>query len=168
MNCEFKEIIAFKDFSIENGVLRLEWDMYLSIVKFNIKKSKYFLFFICVFCSTLALVKNHTNEWNTFTSWFIDWKVLLLFIVVIFYFIIYLLTFIFYSEVVFIKSLDDVKSNEKQSHSPKMDMVIQYSLTKMIKSGIMRMFIKSDEKQSHSPKINILLQYSLTKWLTQG
>jgi hypothetical protein len=31
---KFKEIIVFKDFSIENGVLGLERDIYLSIVKF--------------------------------------------------------------------------------------------------------------------------------------
>jgi hypothetical protein len=31
---KFKEIIVSKDFKIENGVLGLEWDVYLSIVKF--------------------------------------------------------------------------------------------------------------------------------------
>jgi hypothetical protein len=31
---EFKEIIVFKDFEIENGVSGLEGDVYLSIVKF--------------------------------------------------------------------------------------------------------------------------------------
>jgi hypothetical protein len=33
-NCEFKEIIIFKDFEVENGVLGFERDVYLSIVKF--------------------------------------------------------------------------------------------------------------------------------------
>jgi hypothetical protein len=33
-NSEFKEIIVFKDFEIENGVLGLDRDAYLSIVKF--------------------------------------------------------------------------------------------------------------------------------------
>jgi hypothetical protein len=33
-SCEFKEIIVFKDFEIENGVLGLNRDVYLSIVKF--------------------------------------------------------------------------------------------------------------------------------------
>jgi predicted nuclease with TOPRIM domain len=33
-SCGFKEIIVFKDFSVENGVLGLERDVYLSIVKF--------------------------------------------------------------------------------------------------------------------------------------
>jgi hypothetical protein len=33
-SCEFKEIIVFKDFEIENGVLGLERDIHLSIVKF--------------------------------------------------------------------------------------------------------------------------------------
>jgi hypothetical protein len=33
-NCEFKEIIAFVDFEIENGVLGLDRDVYLSIVKY--------------------------------------------------------------------------------------------------------------------------------------
>jgi hypothetical protein len=31
---EFKEIFVFKDFEIENGVLGLDRDVYLSIVKF--------------------------------------------------------------------------------------------------------------------------------------
>jgi hypothetical protein len=31
---EFKEIIVTGDFNIENGILRLERDVYLSIVKF--------------------------------------------------------------------------------------------------------------------------------------
>jgi hypothetical protein len=33
-SCDFKEIIVFKDFEVKNGVLGLEWDVYLSIVKF--------------------------------------------------------------------------------------------------------------------------------------
>jgi hypothetical protein len=33
-NCEFKEIFVFKDFEVGNGVLGLERDVYLSIVKF--------------------------------------------------------------------------------------------------------------------------------------
>jgi hypothetical protein len=72
---KFKEIIVFKDFEIDNGVLGLDRDVNLSIVKFldsSILKSmnKYFLFliFICVFCSILALVKNYIYEWNTFFS----------------------------------------------------------------------------------------------------
>jgi hypothetical protein len=32
--CEFKEIIVFKDFEIENGMLGLHRDVYLSFVKF--------------------------------------------------------------------------------------------------------------------------------------
>jgi hypothetical protein len=32
--CDFKEIIFFMDFQIENGVLGLDRDAYLSIVKF--------------------------------------------------------------------------------------------------------------------------------------
>jgi hypothetical protein len=31
---EFKEIIVFKNFEVENGVLGLEQDIYLSIIKF--------------------------------------------------------------------------------------------------------------------------------------
>jgi hypothetical protein len=31
---EFREIVVFQDFEIENGVLRLNRDVYLSIVKF--------------------------------------------------------------------------------------------------------------------------------------
>jgi hypothetical protein len=33
-SCEFREIIVGKDFKIENGVLGLDRDCYLSIVKF--------------------------------------------------------------------------------------------------------------------------------------
>jgi hypothetical protein len=33
-SCEFKEIIAFVDFEVENGMLGLDRDCYLSIVKF--------------------------------------------------------------------------------------------------------------------------------------
>jgi hypothetical protein len=32
--CEFKDIIVFKDFEVENGMLGLERDIYLSIIKF--------------------------------------------------------------------------------------------------------------------------------------
>jgi hypothetical protein len=52
---EFKEIIVFKDFEIENGILGMERDIYLSIVKFLdssiLKKvNKYFFFdFLFVF-----------------------------------------------------------------------------------------------------------------------
>jgi hypothetical protein len=33
-SCDFEEIIVFKDFEIENGVLGLDRDCYLSVVKF--------------------------------------------------------------------------------------------------------------------------------------
>jgi hypothetical protein len=33
-SCEFKEIIVFKDFEVKNGLLELDRDVYLSIVKF--------------------------------------------------------------------------------------------------------------------------------------
>jgi hypothetical protein len=33
-NCDFEEIIVFKDFGVENGMLGLERDVYLNIVKF--------------------------------------------------------------------------------------------------------------------------------------
>jgi hypothetical protein len=33
-SCEFKEIVVIKDFEIENGMLGLDRDAYLSIVKF--------------------------------------------------------------------------------------------------------------------------------------
>jgi hypothetical protein len=33
-SCEFEKIVVFKDFEIENGVLGLERDIYLSIIKF--------------------------------------------------------------------------------------------------------------------------------------
>jgi hypothetical protein len=38
-SCEFKEIIVFKDFEVENGVLGLERDIYLNIVKFFLDSS---------------------------------------------------------------------------------------------------------------------------------
>jgi hypothetical protein len=53
----FREIIVFKDFEVENGMLGLEWDVYLNIVKFLdsliLRKVWINMFcFICVFCST--------------------------------------------------------------------------------------------------------------------
>jgi hypothetical protein len=33
-SCQFKEIIVVENFKVENGVLGLEQDIYLSIVKF--------------------------------------------------------------------------------------------------------------------------------------
>jgi hypothetical protein len=33
-SCEFKEIIVFGDFEVENGILELERDVYLRFVKF--------------------------------------------------------------------------------------------------------------------------------------
>jgi hypothetical protein len=33
-SCEFEEIIVLKDFEVENGLLGLERDIYLSIVTF--------------------------------------------------------------------------------------------------------------------------------------
>jgi hypothetical protein len=33
-SCEFEEIVVFKVFEVENGVLGLDRDCYLSIVKF--------------------------------------------------------------------------------------------------------------------------------------
>jgi hypothetical protein len=52
-NCKFKEIIVLGDFEIGNGVLGLERDIYLNIVKFLnfsiiIKVNKYFFFYL--FC----------------------------------------------------------------------------------------------------------------------
>jgi hypothetical protein len=86
-------------------------------------------------------VKNHTHEWNTFISWFIDWKVLLF----VFVIIIYLLTRFFiiciYSEIEFIKPLDDVKIQQKTITFTKDGHYRTVFINKMIKSGIMRMFI---------------------------
>jgi hypothetical protein len=70
----------------------LDQDVYLSIVKFlnsfivrKIWLNIFILFIFLYFCcdSTLVLVKNHMNKWNTFTSWFIDWKVLLFIVVIL-------------------------------------------------------------------------------------
>jgi hypothetical protein len=65
---QFKEIVVVKDFEAENGMLGLDRDIYLSIVKFldssTVRKvSKYFVFlFYYFFLSTLGLVKNVMNE----------------------------------------------------------------------------------------------------------
>jgi hypothetical protein len=83
-------------------VLGLDRDCYLSIVKFldsSILRKVwvifflFFLFFIFFFCSILALVKNHTHEWNTFTLLLIDWKVLLFVFVI---FILFINLFLYY------------------------------------------------------------------------
>jgi hypothetical protein len=34
MNCQFKEIVVVKDFEVKNGVMGLDRDVYLSIIKF--------------------------------------------------------------------------------------------------------------------------------------
>jgi hypothetical protein len=51
-NCELKEVIVVEDFEVENGVLGLDRDVYLSIVKFlnsstGRKVSKYFFLLFC-------------------------------------------------------------------------------------------------------------------------
>jgi hypothetical protein len=63
-SCEFKEIVVIKDFEIENGILGLERDIYLNIIKLLDFSANIFNFFnfLCVLYSTLALVKNHTHE----------------------------------------------------------------------------------------------------------
>jgi hypothetical protein len=67
-SCDFEEIITSKNLEIENGVLGLERDVYLSIIKIldlHCKKSlsKYFCLVFIPFCdSTLELVKNLLNE----------------------------------------------------------------------------------------------------------
>jgi hypothetical protein len=33
-NCEFKEIVAFKDFEIKNNILKLNHNYYLNIINF--------------------------------------------------------------------------------------------------------------------------------------
>jgi hypothetical protein len=88
-------------------------------------------------------VKNHTHEWNTFTSWFIDWKILLFFIFIFLF--IYLSTHFFIIsldlEIEFIKPLDDVKIQRKTITFTKDWVDRTVFIKKMINSGIMRMFI---------------------------
>jgi hypothetical protein len=53
-SCPFKEIVVVEDFEVKNGVLGLDGDIHLSIVKFldsSIvrKKSKYFIFYFTNF-----------------------------------------------------------------------------------------------------------------------
>jgi hypothetical protein len=57
-SCKFKEIIVFKDFEVDNCILGLDRDCYLSIVKFldslilrNV--CKYFLFFLVFYLCLL-------------------------------------------------------------------------------------------------------------------
>jgi hypothetical protein len=103
------------------------------------------LIFISVFCSTLALVKNHTHEWNTFTSWFIDWKVLLLLLYFFFLIPLFIILFLFiaciYSEIKFIRASVDVKIQRKTITFTKNGYDRTVFINKMINSGIMRMFI---------------------------
>jgi hypothetical protein len=71
-NCELKEIIVVEGFEVKNGVFGLCRDIYLSIVKFldsSIVRKVYFICFILLifFLSTLELVKNVMNKWNTST-----------------------------------------------------------------------------------------------------
>jgi hypothetical protein len=54
-SCEFNEIFVIKDFEVENGMLGLDRDCYLSIVTRFVNYENTFLFnsiFFCVFCST--------------------------------------------------------------------------------------------------------------------
>jgi hypothetical protein len=84
----------------------------------------------------LALVKNHTHEWNTLISWFIGWKVLLLSILFLFLFNNYL-------EIEFIKPFDDVRIQRKIITFTKDECCRTVFINKMINSGIIRMFIFS-------------------------
>jgi hypothetical protein len=68
-SCDFIEIIVAEDFEVKNGVLGLNRDVYLSIVKFldSLTVRKVFvdiLFFALLFffLSILELVKNHMNK----------------------------------------------------------------------------------------------------------
>jgi hypothetical protein len=94
------------------------------------------------FYSTLALVKNHTHEWNTFTSWFTLKSYYLFFVIILFLF---LLTHFFnisiYSEIEFIKPADDVKIQRKIITFSKCACFRTVFINKMINSGIMKMFI---------------------------
>jgi hypothetical protein len=105
----------------------------LSIVKF-LDSSRG----VGVFCSTLALVKNHIHEWNTFTSWSTDWKVLLylLFCLLTRFFIICI-----YLEIEFITPLNDVKIQRKTITFTKDRYPRTVFINKMINSGIIKMFI---------------------------
>jgi hypothetical protein len=70
-SCDFEEIVVSNNFEVDSGLLGLDRDCYLSIVKFldspklrkvGVNMFLFILIFICVFCSRLALVKNHTHE----------------------------------------------------------------------------------------------------------
>jgi hypothetical protein len=85
-------------------------------------------------------VKNHIHEWNTFISWFINWKVLL-FIVTFFCLLTHFFIICIYLEIEFIKPLDDVKIQRKIIIFTKDYENRTVFINKMINSGIMRMFI---------------------------
>jgi hypothetical protein len=67
-NCQFKEIFVVKNFEVENDVLDLDHDCYLSIVKFldssTVRKKliKYFVLFSFLFSLLMELVMNHLNK----------------------------------------------------------------------------------------------------------
>jgi hypothetical protein len=82
-------------------------------------------------------VKNHTHEWNTFTSWFIDWKVLLFVVAILFH----LFIICIYSEIEFLKQLDNFKIQRKTITFTKDEYNRTVFINKMINSEIMRMFI---------------------------
>jgi hypothetical protein len=80
-SCEFKDIIISEGFEIENGMLGLHRDVFLNVIKLLdssilrnvwVNINFFFNFYTYVLYSILALVKNHTHEWNIFISWFID------------------------------------------------------------------------------------------------
>jgi hypothetical protein len=78
----------------------------------------------------LALVKNHTHEWNTFTS-FIDWKVFF------YYLFNYFFIICIYSEIEFIKPSDDVKIQRKTiTFTKDRYVIVQYSLTEWLTQGL--------------------------------
>jgi hypothetical protein len=113
-NREFKEIFVFEKFEIKNGVLGLDRDCYLSIVKF---------------LDSSILRKVLVN---------IFFLYLLLFI----YFInSFFIIICIYSEIEFIKPLDDVKIRRKTITFTKNWEHHTVFINKVINSGIMRMFI---------------------------
>jgi hypothetical protein len=82
-------------------------------------------------------VKDHTHEWNIFTLSFIDWKVLLLFVVINYF----LLIACIYSEIEFIRPSDGVKIERETITFTKDGKSHTIFINKMINSGITRMFI---------------------------
>jgi hypothetical protein len=125
-SCEFKEIIVFKDFEIGVGTRYLfKYCLIPKSVNINKTMSKYILFFLIFYLCFLYYTS--ISEESYLRIKYIHFVIYRLKSIICYY-CCYLFINIFfiiciYSEIEFIRPLDDVKNNH-------MDMVAQYSSTK--------------------------------------